>query len=88
LKNPEFFRERSPIYFLHQLKAPLLMTASARDVRCPPTESRAVVAKLKAMGKKHEYHEYPDEGHWPRKRKNLMDLYMRSTRFLDENMPK
>jgi dipeptidyl aminopeptidase/acylaminoacyl peptidase len=87
-KNPEFFRDRSPIYFLHQLKAPLLMTASARDVRCPPTESRAVVEKLKAMGKKHEYHEYPDEGHWPRKRKNLMDLYMRSTRFLDENMPK
>lgn len=87
-KNPEFFRDRSPINFLHQLKAPLLMTASARDVRCPPTESRAVVAKLKAMGKKSEYHEYPDEGHWPRKRKNLMDLYKRSTRFLDENIPK
>ncbi len=86
-KNPEFFRERSPIYFLDKLSAPLLMTASARDVRCPPTESRAVVAKLKAMGKDHEYHEYPDEGHWPRKRKNLIDLYKRSTRFLDEHIP-
>ena len=87
-KNPEFFRERSPIYFLDQLRAPLLMTASSKDVRCPPTESRAVVAKLKKLGKKPEYHEYPDEGHWPRKRKNLIDLYKRSARFLDENIPK
>jgi len=47
-----------------------------------------MVAKLKAIGKKFEHHEYPDEGHWPRKLKNLMDLYNRSTRFLDENMPK
>jgi len=86
-KNPELFRDRSPIYFLDRLQAPLLMTASAKDVRCPPTESRAVVAKLKAMGKEHEYHEYPDEGHWPRKRKNLIDLYKRSARFLDEHIP-
>jgi len=87
-KNHEWFKDRSPIYFLDRLRAPLLMTASSKDVRCPPTESRAVVAKLKAMGKKHEYHEYPDEGHWPRKRKNLMDLYRRSTRWLDENIPR
>ena len=87
-KNPERFRERSPIYFLDQLRAPLLMTASSKDVRCPPTESRAVVAKLKDMGKRHEYHEYPDEGHWPRKRKNLRDLYRRSTVWLDENIPR
>jgi dipeptidyl aminopeptidase/acylaminoacyl peptidase len=64
------------------------MTASAKDVRCPPTESRAVVAKLRAIGKEVQYHEYPDEGHWPRKRKNLIDLYGRSARFLDERMPR
>ena len=87
-KEPEFFRERSPIYFLEKLRAPLLMTASSHDVRCPPTESRAVVAKLRKMGRKVEYHEYPDEGHWPRKRKNLRDLYERSTRFLDKHIPK
>jgi len=87
-KDPEFFRERSPIYFLQNIKAPLLMTASSQDVRCPPTESRAVVAKLKQLGKQFEYHEYTDEGHWPRKRKNLRDLYERSTRFLDKHIPK
>ncbi len=86
-KNPEIFKDRSPIHFLDRLEAPLLMTASAKDVRCPPTESRAVVKRLKAMGKMHEYHEYSDEGHWPRKRKNLIDLYTRSTRFLDEHIP-
>lgn len=83
-----FFRERSPIFFLENLGAPLLMTASARDVRCPPTESRAVVKRLKDLGKKFEYHEYKDEGHWPRKRKNLRDLYRRSAEFLDKHIPR
>jgi dipeptidyl aminopeptidase/acylaminoacyl peptidase len=87
-EDPEFFRERSPIHFLENITAPLLMTASSHDVRCPPTESRAVVARLRKLGKKLEYHEYADEGHWPRKRKNLMDLYERSTRFLDKHIPK
>jgi dipeptidyl aminopeptidase/acylaminoacyl peptidase len=87
-KDPEFFRERSPINFLQNIKAPLLMTASSQDVRCPPTESRAVVAKLKSLGKTFEYHEYKDEGHWPRKRKNLKDLYLRSVRFLEKHVPR
>jgi dipeptidyl aminopeptidase/acylaminoacyl peptidase len=46
-----------------------------------------VVEKLRKMGKSVEYHEYPDEGHWPRKRENLKDLYTRSARFLDEHIP-
>lgn len=87
-KNPEFFKERSPLYFLEHLKAPLLMTASCQDVRCPPQQSKMVVKKLKRLGKQFEYHEYTDEGHWPRKRKNLRDLYERSVRFLDEHVPK
>jgi dipeptidyl aminopeptidase/acylaminoacyl peptidase len=87
-KDPEFFRERSPIFFLENLRAPLLMTASSQDVRCPPTESRAVVERLRQLGRKVEYHEYPDEGHWPSKRRNLKDLYTRSVRFLDEHIPR
>lgn len=87
-RNTEFLRERSPFNFLDRLKAPLLMTASSKDVRCPPTEARAVVKKLKGLGNEPEYHEYTDEGHWPRKRKNLIDLYVRSAEFLDKHVPK
>ena len=86
-KNRKLYRDRSPIYFLDNLQAPLLMTASARDVRCPPTESREVARRLRKMGKEFEYHEYKDEGHWPRKRKNLQDLYSRSVEFLDRKIP-
>jgi dipeptidyl aminopeptidase/acylaminoacyl peptidase len=86
--NPELWWDRSPINFLDGLTAPILLTASARDVRCPPTETREVVRRLKKMGKEHEYHEYKDEGHWPRKRKNLKDLYERSVRFLDKRIAK
>jgi dipeptidyl aminopeptidase/acylaminoacyl peptidase len=85
--NRELYRDRSPIHFLEHIRAPLLLTASSRDVRCPPTESRAVVEKLERMGKDFEYHEYGDEGHWPRKTKNLRDLYERSVRFLDDRIP-
>ncbi|UCE80702.1 MAG: S9 family peptidase [Methanobacteriota archaeon] len=85
---PELFRERSPIHFLENLRAPILLTASARDARCPPTEAREVARRLKEMGKEYEYHEYMDEGHWPRKRKNLKDLYVRSVQFLDRRIPK
>lgn len=88
VQNKALYRDHSPIHFLENLDAPLLMVASARDVRCPPTESRAVVDILKRMGKDYEYHEYPDEGHWPRKRKNLRDMYERSARFLDEHIPR
>jgi dipeptidyl aminopeptidase/acylaminoacyl peptidase len=84
--NPELWRDRSPIHFLDKLAAPILLTASARDVRCPPTETREVVKRLKKAGKEYEYHEYKDEGHWPRKRKNLKDLYERSVRFLDKRI--
>jgi len=86
-KDRELFRDRSPIHFLGRLRAPLLLTASANDPRCPPTETRALVEELRKLGKRYEYHEYPDEGHWPRKRRNLMDLYARSAKFLDENIP-
>jgi dipeptidyl aminopeptidase/acylaminoacyl peptidase len=86
-ENRERYRDRSPIHFLENIRAPLLLTASSRDVRCPPTESRAVVKKLEQMGKEFEYYEYKDEGHWPRKRKNLRDLYERSVRFLDKKIP-
>jgi dipeptidyl aminopeptidase/acylaminoacyl peptidase len=87
VEKRDLYRDRSPIRFLDSLRAPLLLTASSRDVRCPPTESRALVRRLEQMGKEFEYHEYTDEGHWPRKRKNLKDLYERSVRFLDKKIP-
>ena len=86
-ENIELYRDRSPIHFLENLTAPVLLTASAQDVRCPPTEAREAARRLKEMGKDYEYHEYTDEGHWPRKRKNLMDLYTRSVGFLDDRIP-
>ena len=86
-ENEDLYRDRSPIHFLQNLSAPVLLTASARDVRCPPTEAREVARRLKELDKEFEYYEYKDEGHWPRKRKNLKDLYTRTVMFLDERIP-
>ena len=38
-KNPDFFRERSPFFFVDKIKAPLLLLAGAHDPRCPPEET-------------------------------------------------
>jgi dipeptidyl aminopeptidase/acylaminoacyl peptidase len=85
--DPEFFRSRSPYFHLNNLRAPLLMFAGRQDPRCPVTEARQVRDKLQALGRKVEYVEYADEGHWPRKLDNEVDLLQRSLDFVLEHLP-
>ncbi|MBI4416028.1 MAG: S9 family peptidase [Euryarchaeota archaeon] len=86
-KEPEFFAARSPIYFLDRLRAPTLMIHGALDPRCPVEEAHQVRDKLRGSGKTLVYHEYPDEGHSPRRLPNLIDMYTRCLAFLDEYLP-
>jgi len=62
-KNPDFFRERSPLFFLNQVKAPLLLLAGANDPRCPPEETTQVIEALKKQGGVAEARIYENEGH-------------------------
>lgn len=85
-KNPEFFAPRSPANFLHRLAAPVLLFAGANDPRCPAHESRRVAEKIRALGIACEYVEYPDEGHYPRRATNEVDLLKRTLDFLDRHL--
>lgn len=81
------FRKYSPIYYLDRIRAPVLFTGGAHDPRCPVTEARQMVEDMKKAGKTVDYLEFPDEGHWPRKVSNQIQLYERTLAWLDTYLP-
>src|SRR5438093_3047422 len=77
------FRDRSPIFFLDRVRAPLLLAAGGNDPRCPPDESRQVVEALKQRGRTCEFLFYADEGHGFARLENLFDAYRKIAAFLE-----
>src|SRR5207247_2523364 len=55
--DADLYRKFSPIYFLDEIRAPVLFTGGAHDPRCPVTEARAMVEELRRMGKVVDYPE-------------------------------
>ena len=86
-KTPDFFRERSPFFFVDKIKAPLLLLAGAHDPRCPPEETTQVVDAVKKQGGVAEAKIYENEGHGFSKVENQIDAYQRVTNFLKAHVP-
>ena len=65
--NKELWEDRSPLNFVEQIKAPILIMQAVNDPRCPIGESRQFRDKLLQLGKKEgvdfEYFEIGGEGH-------------------------
>jgi dipeptidyl aminopeptidase/acylaminoacyl peptidase len=85
-KNQALLRERSPIFHLDRIRAPLFMTAGGNDPRCPPSEAQQVADEMKKRGMPCEFALYPDEGHGFSRREDLFDAYRRVIAFLDRNV--
>jgi len=58
VKNKALFEDRSPINFIAQIKAPLLLLAGGHDPRCPKSESQQVVDSIKKRGGAVDYKVY------------------------------
>jgi dipeptidyl aminopeptidase/acylaminoacyl peptidase len=86
-KNPDFFRQRSPFFFVDRIKAPLMLLAGAHDPRCPPEETTQVVEAISKGGGKLEHRIYPDEGHGFARLENQLDASQRITNFLKAHVP-
>ncbi len=86
-KNPDFFRERSPFFFVDQIKAPLFLLAGGHDPRCPKEETLQVVEAVKKRGGIAEYKIYENEGHGFARVENQIDAYQRVTNFLKAHVP-
>jgi dipeptidyl aminopeptidase/acylaminoacyl peptidase len=80
------YRERSPLPYLDDIRAPLLVFQGGQDSNVPKAESDLLVAVLRELKKRHEYIVYPDEGHGFYRRKNLLDYYRRTTAFLVKHL--
>ena len=86
-KNKARYQDRSPINFVDQIKAPLLLLAGGHDPRCPKTESQQVVDAIKKRGGVVDYKVYENEGHGFARVENQIDAYRRVADFLKSHVP-
>ena len=86
-KNKALYEDRSPINFIHQVKAPLLLLAGGHDPRCPHEESQQVVDAIRKRGGVVEFKVYENEGHGFSKVENQIDAYKRAAEFLKAHVP-
>ena len=82
VKNKALYEERSPINFVDQIKAPLLLLAGGHDPRCPKSEAQQVVDAIKKRGGTVDYKVYENEGHGFARVENQIDAYKRVADFL------
>jgi dipeptidyl aminopeptidase/acylaminoacyl peptidase len=86
-KNKELYKDRSPIFFVDQIKAPLLLLAGGNDPRCPKTEAQQVVDAIKKRNGIVDYKVYENEGHGFSRVDNQIDAFKRVSDFLKAHVP-
>lgn len=87
VKNKALYQDRSPIFFVDKIKAPLLLLAGGNDPRCPKSETQQVVDAVTKQGGKAEYKIYENEGHGFSRIENQIDAYKRIADFLKAHVP-
>ena len=87
VKNKALYEDRSPINFVDQIKAPLLLLAGGNDPRCPAEESQQVADAIKKHGGIAQLKIYQDEGHGFARVNNQIDAFQRVSDFLKVHVP-
>jgi dipeptidyl aminopeptidase/acylaminoacyl peptidase len=87
VKNKALYEDRSPINFIDQIKAPLLLLAGGHDPRCPKQETQQVVDAIKKRNGTVDYKIYENEGHGFARVENQIDAYQRVADFLLAHVP-
>ncbi len=80
--EPNFLRERSPLFRAGNMTIPMLIVQGANDPRVPRAESDQIVAALRGNGVPPEYLLFDDEGHGLVKPHNRLKFYAKAERFL------
>lgn len=84
VKDRPAYDAASPITYIHNVKAPLLVLQGNNDPRVPKEEAEQVVAILKKDGKTVDAHYYANEGHGFEKRENQIDSIQRTLEWFDK----
>jgi dipeptidyl aminopeptidase/acylaminoacyl peptidase len=87
VKDKTLWMDRSPINFIHQVKAPILLLAGGNDPRCPKTEAQQVADAIKKQGGIAQLKIYENEGHGFARVENQIDAYQRVSDFLKVHVP-
>jgi dipeptidyl aminopeptidase/acylaminoacyl peptidase len=83
-KDRGAYEAASPIKYLKEEKAPLLVLQGERDIRVPKEEAEQVVKILQQNGKTVEAKYYPEEGHGFMKREDQIDALNRIVAWFDK----
>lgn len=87
VKDKALWTDRSPIFFVDKIKAPLLLLAGGNDPRCPKSEAQQVADEVKKHGGKAQLKIYENEGHGFARVENQIDAYKRVSDFLKTYVP-
>jgi dipeptidyl aminopeptidase/acylaminoacyl peptidase len=87
VQNKALFEDRSPIFFVDKIKAPLMLLAGGNDPRCPKSETMQVVDAIKKQNGVVDYKIYENEGHGFSRVENQIDAFKRVSDFLKAHVP-
>jgi dipeptidyl aminopeptidase/acylaminoacyl peptidase len=82
----DFLMERSPITYVENVEAPLLVIQGATDPRVVKGESDQMVERLQELGREVEYVVFDDEGHGFTKRTNELKAYRLAAEWLEQHL--
>lgn len=85
-KDRAVYENASPVKYIRNAKAPLLVLQGENDIRVPKEEADQVVNILKQAGKTVAVHYYPQEGHGFFKREDQIDSLKRIVDWFDKYM--
>jgi dipeptidyl aminopeptidase/acylaminoacyl peptidase len=82
----DFLRERSPITYVDQVRAALLVIQGAKDPRVVKSESDQMVERLRELGRDVEYYVFEDEGHGFTRYANDVHAYRLTCDWLESHL--
>ena len=82
----DFLRERSPITYVDQARAALLVLQGATDPRVVQSESDQMVERLRELGREVEYVVFEDEGHGFTRYANEVRAYRLTCEWLERHL--
>jgi dipeptidyl aminopeptidase/acylaminoacyl peptidase len=86
VKDRPVYEAASPIKYIRNERAPLLVLQGDRDIRVPKEEAVQLVEILKKDGKTVDVVYYPEEGHGFIKREDQLDELTRSVAWFDKHL--
>ena len=82
----EFLESRSPLFYVDDIRIPILIVQGANDPRVPQAEAEQILEAMKKKGIDYEYMLFEDEGHGLAKPENRLMFYGAAEKFLAKHL--